>query len=119
MKTTTKHFEIFEKECRKWVDYFELNNYSIRFEVTKLAETEFAECNYDIGAASSMIGLCSNWDTSIRGLSEEQIKKYAKHEVIHLLLARFSAQAYERFINKNELKEAEEELVRKLENIIK
>lgn len=31
MKTTKKQFELFKKECRKWIDRFELNGWEINF----------------------------------------------------------------------------------------
>lgn len=49
----------------------------------------------------------------------EYIKYLAKHEVIHCLLGRMSTIGQSRYISSAEYREAEEELVKKLEKIIK
>jgi len=52
-------------------------------------------------------------------ISDNDIKEVAKHEMIHLLLERLNSTGEARFINRDEITEANEELVRKLEYIIK
>ena len=44
----------------------------------------------------------------------EDLKSSAKHEAIHLLVARLSELAEHRFVTREEIISAEEELVRKL-----
>ncbi len=46
------------------------------------------------------------------------IKKLAKHESIHLLIGRLFLLALNRFATESEIKQANEELVNKLENLI-
>jgi len=48
----------------------------------------------------------------------ESIKETAKHEIIHLLLSRASECGRSKDYTSNDIYEAEEELVRKLEKII-
>ena len=48
----------------------------------------------------------------------QNIRGTAKHEALHLLLARFSDLAYSRYSTKSDIYEAEEELVRRLETLI-
>ena len=49
---------------------------------------------------------------------DEEIERVAKHESLHLLLARLTGIARARFVVKEELEEATEETIRKLEKII-
>jgi len=119
MKTTNKHFKLFKKECHKWVDRFQLNNYDIAFEHKKLNDAH-ARCiidnEYDSTIAlTSDIPTCFDYNMSM----DDYIKHLAKHEVIHVLLGRVMNTGNSRYITKAEILEAEEELVRKLEKIIK
>ena len=120
MKTTKENFDLFKEECKKWIDRFELNNWGISFYQRDRGKLIGATSTFNIDGYSCSIILnteideCTIGDRSI----DDAIKEFAKHEIIHVLLARLSEQAYERFINKSELSEAEEELVRKLTKII-
>lgn len=50
--------------------------------------------------------------------TDEEIKEYALHEMLHLLMARYSACANARFISDDELEEAEHEVVNRLQYFI-
>ena len=119
MKTTKKHFELFKSECQKWIDIFELNKYKVAYEWKDL-EVE-ATINAQEDGVTTTIGLGKDigYDEFDYNMSlKEYISSIAKHEVIHLLLSRFAWNATGRYISRDEMQEAEEELVRKLENII-
>lgn len=118
MKTTKKHFEIYKKECQKWIDRFELNNWDVCFGLTSKKGVH-GRIGSNLDGYNATLFLCEDWDDRIKPLTKENIKKVAKHEVIHLLLLRLSINAGTRFVTPEQLIEAEEELVRKLENIIK
>lgn len=116
MKTTTKHFELFKSECKKWINKFELNNWDILIECHSI-KVGNAQCWTDIEGYVGSITLNTEWK-GIRPLDKENIKKCAKHEVIHLLLARLSNYAKSRDYTEKDCYEAEEELVWKLFNMI-
>ena len=118
MKTTQKHFQIFQQECQKWINAWELNNWDIFYKVDTDKGT-VAGIVTDIDGYVATIFFTGDWNNNVRPCNEEEIRLSAKHEVVHLLLGRLSDQARERFINKAEITEAEEELVRKLTKIIK
>ena len=116
-KTTKKDFELFKKECKKFIDLFELNNWSIVFEHSN-KKGMLASCVTDISSYRTVISFCKKWDDSIEKMTKSSIVKLALHEVLHLLLARMSDYGNSRFLNRDELIEAEEELVNKLINIL-
>lgn len=118
MKTNKKHFKIFKDECQKWIDKFELNNWGIHFGWTD-KKGAFASLGVSLNAHNATFFLCKDWNDTIVSLSTKNIKNSAKHEVIHLLLARLAVNGAERFVTSDEMIEAEEELVKKLENLLK
>ena len=119
MKTTNKHFQIFKEECQKWIDKFGLSGWEVSFVHQTYSENTYATCFTALVGMRATIYFTDKWDNEIRKISPETIKQSAKHEAIHLLLARLSDNGRARYINELEMNEAEEELVRKLEKIIK
>lgn len=118
-KVTKEQFDLFKKECRKWIDKFELNNWKVHFKLGDAGEGNRASINRNVTGYIASIHLADSWDKLNVSLTNAEIRQNAKHEIIHLLLGRYSAQARERFIIQSELDEAGEELVRKLEWIIR
>ena len=116
MKTTKKDFELFKKECEKWIKKLGLDNKRVTIYWSDL-EPETAACIYrDLLQASVEIHLCKDYESHT--LTDEKIKGHAKHEVIHLLLADLSVYAGSRYVTQQELQKSEEELVRKLEKLL-
>lgn len=115
-KVTQKQFDFFKQECQKWIEHFELNNYRVDFCLKKLKGNR-AEINVNSFYVST-ITLTAEWDDRIVDISDGVLAESAKHEVFHLLLGRFSGYAWKRFASKNEMLEAEEELVQKLSKLI-
>lgn len=121
MKLTKKHFDLFKSECLKWIDGFELNNWEIYFSWQEKEEFR-ATTKSKLSGYVATIFLSRDWEfqEALEGTNlENEIKKSAKHEIIHLLLARLSTNGAVRFISLDDCQESEEELVRKLEKIIK
>jgi hypothetical protein len=121
MKTTDKHFKIFQKECQKWIDIFELNNWHVRYEHKKL---EGREAQMDKNISSYNTTICLNLEIQYGSFKEtntlsEYLKKLAKHEVLHILLGRLSYAGESRDYTTRDMQAAEEELVIKLIKIIK
>lgn len=119
MKTNKKHFNIFKSECEKWIEIFHLNGWGVSFIHQSHSQGTFATCYTSLTGMRSTIYLTDEWDDEIKKLTPEALKESAKHEIIHLLLSRLSDNGRARYIDENEYDEAEEELVRKLEKIIK
>lgn len=117
IKVTKAHYELFKKECKKWINRFQLNNWEIHFEHTALRNDVRAELAWRIDGYVCWIKLNTEWESMIP--NAKNIKWSAKHEVGHLLTCRVGAQARTRFLSETELSEALEELVQQLCNIIK
>ena len=117
-KTTKKHFEIFKNECQKWIDKFQLNGWKIYFEYGGTNKNSYSTIRNNLIGHVATISFTKEW--SMVGINNinKGIKETAKHEIIHLLLARFSEIGSARYTTNDEFYEAEEELVRKLEKII-
>ena len=116
METNKKQFELFKRECLKWIDRFQLNDYDVYFQWGEIEGSD---------SRSSIKGWCGNITFTLgkdiefmdRG-HNEYIEEIAKHEVIHCLLGRYSGLARDRYISDGELDNEEEHLVRKLCKII-
>ena len=64
------------------------------------------------------IFLNTDWDDAVRPLNKTELAETAKHEVIHILLARLFNIGSSRYITDDEINQAEHELVQKLISII-
>jgi len=116
MKLKQTHFELFRKECKKWIDKFELNDYYFNFLFEEdLDNAAWCDVN-DIENRILNIGLSTT--ISDKQNSFDWMKKLAKHEIIHAILAKYRWLAYKRCIRREELDEVDEEIVRKLEKLL-
>lgn len=114
-KITNKHFELFKKEHNKhlqklgllgWITYF-------KFEESNRG---YAHTDINFLGRVAVITLSTNWEN--REPTNDSITKCAKHEANHLLLTRLSSYAEDRFINRENIEEAEEEIVRILDRLL-
>ena len=117
--TTIKQFNDFKQECKYWIDQFGLNGWKVYYEHGGNNEDTYATLFTDINGRVATVCFAKEW--YMRGVDDVNIgiKEAAKHEMIHLLLARMSAVGEARYADKNEIVSSEEELVRMLEQIIK
>jgi hypothetical protein len=115
--TTKKHFDIYKQECLRLIDLFHLSGWRVYFEHSEMRE-KYGQMESDIESYIANMGLNKKWDDTLRPCNEAEIRKLALHEVIHLLLAPISDLGKSRFVIRDELYAAEEELVHKLERII-
>jgi hypothetical protein len=113
---TPKEFEVFKAEFRKWQERFGLQGYKVYFKHKPIDAFAQIVCNEHSDMVVSIV-----LSTKVEGddIPLRDPKSSAKHEAIHLLLKRLSARAYERHVRADEIYEAEEELVRRLEGLIK
>ena len=109
-------FKLFKEEFKKWQDKFGLKGWAIYFEHTEIEEHRFAEIYNDIEDMAATVRL--NNKLCKENEKFKDVEKSAKHEAIHLLLARLEACARYRYVNEDEITEACEELVHKLEELI-
>jgi len=84
MKTTKKDFELFKKECKKWLDILSLKNWEI-FWVHGDTDVDCrAQLLVDQKGRLSTIYLAEEWEKD--AVTDLLIKKMAFHEVCELFL---------------------------------
>ena len=88
IKLTKEHYALFKKEYKKWVDFMGLSYYNLVFEWKKLegADAQNALNHQGNTATITLSTEIGNFDYEM-GV-ENYIKDTAKHEALHLLLAR-------------------------------
>lgn len=117
-KTTKTHFNMFKKFVRGYATKWGINDMALYFSHEEL-DNAYAINAGNVLKRTSTLGFTTEWDEyGGRKLCEKEIKRTAKHEVTHLLLAELQACAYERFIDSDTVERAFETLVVKLQNII-
>lgn len=104
-------FELFKTKCQKWIDFFGLKNYKVKFKYEELDKGIGANVLVDDEATLAII-------TFNKNKSEGDISEWAFHEVMHILLAKMNFLATSRYIEKDALTIEEEHVVRILENTV-
>ena len=121
MKTSKSDFKYFVKRCKFWIDKFKLNNYNVYYQHKALENCNGKIYTNALDHVSTIVlstEVC--YDEFYTGITKDQfIDHIAKHEVIHLMLSKLSWYAQTRYIQEENLDEAEEELVIRLEGLIK
>ncbi len=110
-----KDFELFQKEFRKWQYKFGLTGFKVYFKYEELYDC-FASIKVNLDDMVVTVRLNSELPDKSKPFKD--IKYSAKHEALHLLLSRLELCGSARFVSSNEIYEAAEELVHKLEPLI-
>ena len=111
VKTTKADLDKFKKEFLRYQKLFGLTGWDVRVKTEELSTAQAQlryitnDCNADV-----VLGKTVDEGTSI--------KELAKHEAIHLLLARYDYLASYRYITAEELIQANEEVTVKLTDLI-
>lgn len=110
-------FELFKKECLQWIDKWELNNYTYRF---FKGLTKRHKENYSGGVIERYLqnGQCDVYFEEKDHKTDEDVKKTAKHEIIHSMLLKIYQLGRSRQFTFDEYEREEEELVHKLEKLL-
>lgn len=115
MKTTKKDFELFKKECRKWIKVFGLKDWEINFEHVPV-QSGIGEHIFDSNNRWAYIKLATDWGNT--EISSCEVKRTAFHETVELWLGRIRILAKIRYVREDEIDEEIHALVRTLENVI-
>ena len=110
----SKDFELFQTEFRKWQQKFGLTGYKVYFKYEPMEG--FADIKINQGEMVVTVKLNSNLPDKAKPFND--IKQNAKHEALHLLVGRLEQDGRYRYSSENEIYEATEELVYKLEGLI-
>jgi len=102
---------LFKAVFEKYQDKFELHGYAVAFKEDTLDDS-VACIQTDSDNFRASVRVCNHKK------EQENLEASAKHEAIHLLVARFSELAENRHASQQEIMACEEELVRKLAFLI-
>ena len=111
-----KDFADFQKYFKKYQKLLGLTGYKVYFEYKPL-DSSFAEIT---GSQTNMV-VTVRLNSNLPGKDKphKDIRRSAMHEAIHLLLHRLESRACERYVHSDQIYEAVEEIVCKLEGLIK
>ena len=111
-----KDFALFQKYFKEYQQRFGLTGYKVYFKYEPL-DGSFATIDCETGHMVATVRL--NSELPEKDKPHKNIKRTAKHEAIHLLLMRLEGNARHRHSSSEEIYETVEELVFKLEELIK
>ena len=111
--TSRQKLAIFKKEAERLRSALGLTEWSVDYTLGCSEEDNGAELNYNYYGRKACIALNPKF-----GSTASDVRRFAKHEVAHLLLAPLAHKAQQRFVQEQELDEAEEAIVRKLEEVL-
>lgn len=106
-----KEFDVFKSEFKKWQTRFGLNGYQLFFRHESLGD-----CLADIDVDTKRMVATVRLDTRKTPIAD--VKVSAKHEALHLLIGRLQECAWKRYTTQDEILEADEELVVRLQGLI-
>jgi len=116
LKTTRQQFRIYKDECKKWVAFFGLTDWRVTIILKDLGEGVAALCEWDINFSECRLLLNSIFADD-ETLNDKVIRRYAFHEVCHLLLARLHSLSETRYVRSEDAIDDEvHRIVRVLEN---
>lgn len=113
--TTKEHFKIFKKECAKWIEFFGLKDWEVRYIHEKDYEN-LASISFNVSNGNVVFSLSIHWGTLKPTIHELKITAF--HEVVELLLARLRALARARYVTPEEIIEANHAIIRRMENSV-
>lgn len=115
MAKDNEYFELFKKEFTRYQAHFGLMGYEVRF---KLKDIDSAAASIDINQEEMVAFVALNSKLCKVERTEAEMKRNAKHEALHLLTGRMRKYAYSRHITCDDIYEANEELVRRLDRLV-
>jgi len=118
MKTTKKHFEMFQKECEKWIKRFGLLGWRFYYQHGDIEGRQIAYCIFPDQLSDRVftIGLSKNLEMDYSLLD---VKRAAFHEILEALLFRIRHLAGCRWgVLQEEIDEEIHNLIRTLEKAL-
>ena len=110
-----KDFDLFQVEFKKWQYRFGLTGYKVYFKYEPI-DSSFADININQGEMVATVRLSSKLPD--KNKPHKDVRRSAKHEALHLLVGRLENNGRYRYCSENEIYEATEELVFRLEELI-
>jgi len=110
-----KDFALFQSEFKKWQKLFGLTGYKVYFKYEPI-DGKFADISINQDQMVATVRL--NSELSDKDKPYQDIERTARHEAIHLLVARLEMNGRYRHVSSGEIDEASEELVNRLGDLI-
>ncbi len=118
LSTTEEHFGIFKSRVLYWIERLALKGWQVGFAHEELTGV-YAQVATDYRERCVLFTFSTDWDDGgMRPLDDAGIDATAKHEVVHVLVTPLRCLAQQRFTSKDELFTAEEELVRRIQELV-
>lgn len=113
---TPEEYEHFQESCKVYQKSFGLVDWDLYFCLEDVSDnSDLANISWCFTGHSSRVTLSSKFPVYKDYLYE--LDKIARHEMIHLLLARIQEYSQRRNVNQDDIDEALESLVRMIENV--
>jgi len=108
--TTKKQFDVFIKECDRYIDIFGLSEYFVLYQHVKIEKDEWqAGCTVDFEGLNAIISLSNDVV-----LTDYEIMAAAKHEILELLLAKLDKIMKARTVTEAEIVEERHKVINRL-----
>lgn len=116
-KTTKKHFELFQKEASRWIDFLGMFEWRIEFlhDPNNLANECFGWCQGDLDNMAATIALGQE---SYEPIEPEFVIATARHEVLELLLWPIYEISNRRYTTIENVHQARHNIIRRLESAL-
>lgn len=109
---TEKDFSVFKAECQKWIRRFGLTDWKIHYHFEEV-DDGLAGINRDFEGKIARISLNPFQENCTK--QDVNVKRSARHEVLHLLLGELDYLNGRRLISSNTWDAAEHTVIRRLE----
>ena len=113
--TNAKDFNYFKECCESYIELFGLKGWKVEYLHSELDLEVYAQCYFAAEPRNATISLNTIWEP---GISDEQLKKIALHEALHVFFGSYTSCAIDRFISEKEIFEKEHEMIQTLINVI-
>ena len=115
METQQKQFEIFQEECQKWIDALGLYDWDFYIDVDDLQDDR-GQAIFDVMGKKAIIDIADKLE-GCNGL-ECEIRRCARHEILHILIGKLYILAKNREWNESEYIIEEHSIINRLNKVL-
>jgi hypothetical protein len=110
-KITLKQFKLFAKEVKRWLKVLGVDGWEIYYiHIEDMAEDSLATVTWDLSSRSATFALATTWRDHPKR-DDDEVRDIAKHEAIHLFLARLTTLAESRYVTAADIEEEVHNLI--------
>ena len=116
-KTTKKDLELFQKECKKWIEIIGLKEFECVFADDSADYGTRAQVMVDLVGGISTYFFAGDWDGNATKISSTEVRVVAFHEVMEVMLWELAAMA-KMYISEDVVEKEVHKIIRRLENTL-